>query len=139
MPLIGYYGGVLVEKIISRYDHWIALLLLAFIGIKMIWESFKKEEAECAIEEKDPSRKFSLVMLSIATSIDAAAVGFSFAALKIPTVIPAIIIGIVCVLFSTLGLFIGNKIGSVIGKWAERFGGLILVAIGVKILLEHIG
>lgn len=138
MPLIGYYGGMTVEKIISSYDHWIAFGLLSFIGLKMIWESLKKEETEQEAECRDPSRKMSLIMLSIATSIDAAAVGFSFAALKIPIFIPAVIIGLVCALFSAAGLFLGSRIGSIMGKWAERFGGIVLIIIGIKILTEHL-
>jgi putative Mn2+ efflux pump MntP len=77
-------------------------------------------------------------MLSVATSIDAAAVGLSFAALNLPIIIPAIIIGIVCALFSAVGLFLGNRIGSFLGPWAERLGGAILIAIGIKILFENL-
>jgi putative Mn2+ efflux pump MntP len=136
MPVLGYYGGVLIEKIICDYNHWIALSLLSFIGIKMIWESFKKQDEHN--ENKDPSRGITLIMLSIATSIDAAAVGFSFAALKAPIIMPAIIIGLICILFSLIGLFLGDKIGSKLGVWAERFGGTVLIGIGIKILLEHL-
>jgi putative Mn2+ efflux pump MntP len=140
MPVIGYYGGVVVAKIISSYDHWIALVVLSFIGGKMILESFKNDEDKK--EEatfKDPSKGWSLVMLSVATSIDAAAVGFSFAALNISVFTPAVIIGVVCAACSGIGLLIGAKIGASVGTWAERFGGLILIGIGLKILLEHIG
>lgn len=136
MPVAGYYGGVMVENIIGRYDHWIALILLNLIGLKMIWESFDTEKK--VDEKKDPSRGLTLVVLSVATSIDAAAVGFSLAALDIPVLLPAVIIGLVCVFFSALGLFLGNKIGSFIGTWAERAGGLILMLIGLKILFEHL-
>lgn len=136
MPLIGFYGGIMVEELISRFDHWIALALLSVIGIKMIWESFGgKDETR---NEKDPSRGASLIMLSIATSIDAAAVGFSLAALKVPIFFPSVIIGMTCALFSVIGLFLGKKIGAIAGSWAERIGGSILIIIGIKILLEHI-
>lgn len=138
MPVIGYYGGVAIVKIISSYDHWIALAVLAFIGGKMLWESFKHEDEKEEATFRDPSRGWSLVMLSVATSIDAAAVGFSFAALNVSVLSPAIIIGIVCAACSGIGLLIGARIGAAVGIWAERFGGVILIGIGLKILLEHL-
>jgi len=137
MPLLGYFAGVLIENLLHQYGPWIAMSLLSLIGIKMIWESVHSDESEK--NEKDPSRGLSLVMLSIATSIDAAAVGLSFNALDLPILIPSIIIGIVCALFSAMGLYLGNKIGSFLGAWAERLGGVILIGIGIKILLEHLG
>ena len=136
MPLLGYFAGVLIENILEQYGPWIAMSLLSFIGIKMIWESLHSDELDK--NEKDPSRGSSLVMLSVATSIDAAAVGLSFNALGLPILIPSVIIGIVCALFSAIGVYLGNKIGSFLGVWAERFGGAILISIGVKILLEHV-
>jgi len=136
MPILGYYLGVLVEDIIRDYDHWIALVILSIIGGKMLWESFSgRDDDQCDV--KDPSRGWTLVLLSLATSIDAAAVGLSFAALNIPIFGPAVIIGAVCIFCSAAGLYLGKKIGLVIGKWAERFGGLVLIMIGVKICLEH--
>ena len=89
-------------------------------------------------EKKDPSRGMTLVMLSVATSIDAAAIGLSLAALKEPVMFPAVIIGIVCIFCSAFGLFLGSRIGIKIGKWAERFGGLVLILLGLKICLEHL-
>ena len=136
MPIIGYYAGVLIADIICRFDHWIALILLSVIGIKMLWESFGNDDEKKDV--KDPSRGLTLIMLSIATSIDAAAVGLSFAALNIPILFPSIIIGVVCIVFSAFGLFLGTRIGLKIGKWAERFGGVVLVLLGVKICLEHL-
>ena len=138
MPLIGYYGGVMIENSVQSYDHWIAFALLLIIGLKMLWESLGQEEETETLKRGDPSRGMTLVILSLATSIDAAAVGFSFAALQVPIVFPAIIIGLVCILFSAIGLFIGDKIGMIIGQWAERIGGLLLILIGVKILTDHI-
>ncbi|MBN1646927.1 MAG: manganese efflux pump [Spirochaetales bacterium] len=137
MPVIGYYCGVLIADIIKHYDHWIALVLLSAIGIKMIWESFKKDDGN-GNGGKDPSRGFTLILLSIATSIDAAAAGLSLAAMSIPVLFPALIIGTVCIFCSAFGLFLGNRLGLKIGKWAERFGGLVLVLIGVRICLEHL-
>lgn len=140
MPVIGYYGGVAVEKFISSYDHWIAMVILSIIGGKMLWETFKDDdEKNDAAVFRDPSKGWSLVMLSVATSIDAAAVGFSLAALRVSVVTPAVIIGIVCALCSAIGLTIGARIGAAVGVWAERFGGVVLIGIGVKILLEHLG
>jgi putative Mn2+ efflux pump MntP len=135
MPIIGFYSGVLFQNIIQRFDHWIAFGLLAFVGGKMIWESFQLDDEEGTC---DPTRGRTLIILAIATSIDAAAIGFTLAALEISVFIPSIIIGIVCVIFSTVGMFIGCRIGSLIGKWAERAGGFILFGIGIRILIQHL-
>ena len=136
MPILGFYGGVAVESFIQKYDHWVAFLLLAFVGGKMIRESFcleNSEEGFC-----DPSRGKTLIMLSVATSVDAAAVGFSFAALGMPVLGPAVLIGIICLAFSAFGVFLGDRIGSLIGPWAERVGGVMLILIGLKIVLDHL-
>lgn len=106
----------------------------------MLWETFKDDDEKTEADVfRDPSKGWSLVMLSVATSIDAAAVGFSLAALRVSVVTPAVIIGVVCALCSAIGLTIGARIGSAVGVWAERFGGVVLIGIGLKILLEHIG
>ncbi|MBN1533893.1 MAG: manganese efflux pump [Spirochaetes bacterium] len=136
MPVLGYYGGVFIESAIHSYDHWIALSILSFIGLKMLWESFKDKESDAPAN--DPSRGATLLMLSIATSIDAAAIGFSFAALRIPILKPAWIIGVVCAACSAAGLLLGSTIGPRIGAWAERLGGAVLISIGIKILIEHV-
>ena len=135
MPILGFYSGVLFQNLIQRFDHWIAFALLAFIGGKMFWESFQvgDEEGTC-----DPTRVRTLILLAVATSIDAAAIGFTLAALDVPVLLPSVIIGIVCVFFSALGMFIGCRIGSLIGKWAERFGGIVLIGIGIRILVGHL-
>jgi putative Mn2+ efflux pump MntP len=138
MPIIGYYCGASVEKTVGRYDHWIVLIILSVIGMKMIYESFSKKTGHANDNDKDPSRGTTLVLLSIATSIDAAAVGFSLATLKTPIFMPALIIGLTCMAFSLIGIGIGKRIGSMIGKWAERIGGLILIIIGIKVVLEHL-
>lgn len=138
MPILGYYGGVMIENIISSYDHWIAMIILSIIGGKMLWESFSKKDEKTETDNDDPSRGLTLIMLSIATSIDAAAIGFSFAALKISILTPAVVIGFVCLICSAIGLYLGNKIGSKIGAWAERLGGIVLISIGIKILIEHL-
>ncbi len=135
MPIVGFYSGVLFQSLIQKFDHWIAFALLLVIGGKMFWESFQLEDEEGTC---DPTRGRMLILLAVATSIDAAAIGFTLAALDIPVLWPSVIIGIVCAAFSAVGMFIGCRIGSLIGKWAERAGGLILVGIGIRILVEHL-
>lgn len=137
MPIIGYFFGIYLEHYIERYDHWAAFILLCFIGLKMIKESFSRDK-EANVKAKDPSRGFSLVVLAFATSIDALAVGLSIGVLKRPVFFPSIIIGITCALFSVIGLFIGKRVGSLLGKKAEAIGGIMLIIIGIKILLEHL-
>ncbi len=134
MPILGYFAGIFVEKLIQSYDHWIAMALLGYIGIKMIRESFSKDKSEVV---RDPSRGWSLIVLSVATSIDALAVGLSIGVLGKPILFPSAVIGIVCAMFSIFGIAIGKRAGSLLGKRVERAGGLILIAIGIKILLEH--
>ncbi|HEY1405048.1 MAG TPA: manganese efflux pump MntP family protein [Spirochaetota bacterium] len=137
MPVIGYFLGITVEPYIKNFDHWLALILLSYIGGKMIHEGLKKDRDICA--PRDPSRGKTLLILAIATSIDALAVGISYGVLSKPIVSAAIIIGIVCAAFSVLGITIGKKVGCLLGKRAEIIGGLCLIAIGVKILIDHIG
>ncbi len=138
MPIIGFFGGMYLESYIKSYDHWIAFALLLIIGLKMIKESFKKESADCPVgERKDPSRGWSLIVLAVATSIDALAVGLSIGVLNRPILLPSIIIGVVCAAFSVIGVALGNRVGALVGKRAEAIGGLMLVAIGIKILIEH--
>ncbi len=138
MPVIGYFAGSFVETLIRNYDHWVALALLAIIGGKMVWESFgEKEEGSDGL--KDPSKGWSLVVLSVATSIDALAVGLSMGVMGKPILAPALVIGVVCAGFSILGLRLGRHAGALLGKRVERLGGLILIAIGIKIVLEHAG
>ena len=134
MPVIGWYAGVHILDLISEIDHWVAFALLAIIGSRMIYES-TKNDSEKIVSSLNIR---VLLILSIATSIDAAAVGLSFAALNIPILFPALIIGMVCFIFSGFGLFLGHRIGLKIGKWAERFGGFILVILGIKIFLQHV-
>lgn len=140
MPLIGYALGSSFEKFIEAYDHWIAFLLLAIIGGNMIVESFKDEDAECtgnsAKEFLSPVR---LITQAIATSIDALAVGISFAVTRTPNVLSnALIIGVVAFIFSFVGGIFGKKIGCIFKCYAGRIGGIVLVGIGVKILVEHL-
>jgi len=136
MPLIGWLAGSTVVDRIQTFDHWIAFALLVLVGGKMIWEGFEKESDR---EKADQTRGWPLFLLSIATSIDALTVGFSFSLLKTPILFPAVIIGVICFVMTAVGMIFGKGLARVFGKKVEILGGLVLIAIGVKILLEHIG
>ena len=136
MPAIGYLLGSSFEKYITRYDHWIAFILLAFIGGNMLKEGFSKES------ETDNSsfRPSAMAVLAVATSIDALAVGITFALLPDVNIFAAVLfIGIITFVLSCIGLKIGNVFGLKYKSRAEIAGGAILILIGLKILLEHLG
>lgn len=135
MPIIGWLVGLSVIEFISGVDHWVAFGLLSLIGCKMIYESIKKAPHR---KEVNPLNVYVLLMLSVATSIDALAVGVSFAFLRITIAIPIIIIGTVTFLLSLFGVHAGNKFGHLFEKKTAIIGGLILIAIGIKILVEHL-
>jgi putative Mn2+ efflux pump MntP len=135
MPIAGWLAGRTVADFIAGYDHWIAFILLAYIGGNMIRESFKHEEAAPLA---DPTRGWNLVMLSIATSIDALAVGLSFAFLKTPILFSSAVIGIVCFGMTVVGMRFGERLGRFLGRRVEMIGGLVLIGIGVKILCDHL-
>lgn len=136
MPLIGYALGYRFASMIEAFDHWIAFALLCLIGAKMIKESFSKDD--CPREEA--SLKFSKMLpLAVATSIDALAVGISFAFLNVDIIPSVVLIGTVTLLLSMAGVKIGNVFGLKYKARAEMSGGIILMLIGVKILLEHLG
>ena len=137
MPVIGWSAGLSVRVHIARYAHWIAFALLTMVGIKMIKEALQHEKDEKP--PKDPTKGLTLVMLSVATSVDALAVGFSISMLNISIWLPAVIIGVVAGTFTIVGLQIGKRIGSAarLGLYAEITGGIVLFAIGLKILHEH--
>jgi len=137
MPLIGWFAGRNILRYIQAFDHWIAFGLLAFIGSKMILESFKRKETP-AERSSDPTKGLSLFFLSVATSIDALAVGLSFAVLHVSILHPAVIIGLVASFMTILGVKIGPVLGQLVGKRAELLGGLVLIFIGIKMLLEHL-
>ena len=139
MPLIGWFLGVRFQKYITSFDHWIAFALLVFIGGKMILEAIRDTEVQ-EIKEKDPPLKHKeMFVLAIATSIDALAVGITFAFLDTPIVEAVVIIGCTTFFLSILGVVVGNFFGTRYKKKAEIAGGIILVLIGFKILLEHLG
>ena len=135
MPLIGWAAGRGLRAAIEAYDHWIAFILLAVIGIRMCCGALNGPAEET--ERKDPTRGWSLVMLSVATSIDALAVGLTLAMLGSQIFIPALTIGLVCAILTLVGMYLGRKIGNHWGPRVEFCGGLILLGIGVKILIEH--
>jgi putative Mn2+ efflux pump MntP len=135
MPIIGWYGGTKIAGHIQHFDHWIAFGLLLFIGGKMIYESFAKKDEVAYVN--DPTRRWSLILLSVATSIDALAVGLSIAMLNYKIWFASVIIGIVAAVLTALGMAFGRRLGATFGKRMELVGGLILIAIGLKILLGH--
>lgn len=136
MPFIGWLLGKQFESYITSIDHWIAFALLGFIGGKMIYESFKNDDDALADVSKPDLRE--LTVLAIATSIDALAVGITFAFLKADIKISVLLIGVITFLLSAVGVFIGHKFGEKYKNKAELAGGIILVLIGLKILAEHL-
>lgn len=139
MPTLGWLLGTSVSKYISAFDHWIAFLLLAFIGFKMIVESFKNDEETV---KKDSFSITNLLIMAVATSIDALAVGISFASLAIPGSelwLGIALIGVITFTLSCLGAFLGKFLGNMFKKRAGLIAGIILCLIGLKILLEHLG
>lgn len=134
MPLIGWLAGSTIAGNIQSFDHWIAFALLTLVGGKMIWESFQDNGQERA----DQTRGLTLILLSLATSIDALAVGFSFSLLKMSILYPAVIIGIVCFGMTAAGMTFGKWLALIFGRKVGIIGGLVLIAIGVKILMEHL-
>lgn len=136
MPLVGWLAGLRLRALIGAVDHWIAFGLLAFIGGKMIYEAFTLPKEEKTI---DPTHLKTLLLLSVATSIDALAVGLTFALLNTPLIPAVLIIGCTTFIISGAGVYLGKRWGAYAGKYVELIGGLILITIGVKILLEHMG
>jgi putative Mn2+ efflux pump MntP len=138
MPLIGWFLGSQFSSYISSIDHWIAFVLLAFVGGKMFFEGIQnKDEDDCGCEEALDLKE--LLALSVATSIDALAVGISFAFLEVKIYFACLLIGITTFSLSFAGVAIGNRFGNKFEKKAEIAGGVVLVLIGIKILLEHLG
>ena len=134
MPIVGYFLGKGFDEFVTKIDHWIAFILLLFIGINMIKEAYSKEKDE---NSDDLSFK-TMIILAIATSIDALAVGITFAFFDVNIIFSVFIIGIITFILSSIGVIIGNKFGNKYEKKSQFFGGLILIIIGFKILLEHL-
>jgi putative Mn2+ efflux pump MntP len=136
MPVVGWYLGNIVSTWLCHVDHWVAFVLLVMVGVKMIRGGISESESSL---DFNPLHLTVLLTLSIATSIDAAAVGLSFACLEMSIVRPIIIIGLTTFVFSIVGVFIGDRVGRLFGKRVEILGGLLLLVIGVRILVEHLG
>lgn len=144
MPCLGFFLAYIFADLIKSCDHWIAFVLLSFIGGKMIWEALSNKAEE---DEKNPLDNKLLVMMAIATSIDALAVGVTFAGLgmeiitmglnSLSLILSAGIIGVIALIFSFFGVHIGAKFGNLFGNKAEILGGLVLIGMGIKILIEH--
>lgn len=136
MPLLGWLVGSNLKEMIASVDHWTAFFLLAAIGLRMIYESFFGKEKNVG---GDSLNIGTLFLLSVATSIDALVVGISLALIDVGIVTPIIIIGCITFVLSHIGVFIGKKVGRFLARKVGIIGGLILIAIGTKILLEHLG
>lgn len=132
MPVAGWAGGAAVASRLAFLDHWIAFGLLLILGLRMIWPG--EERATL----RDPTRGFSLVALSVATSIDALAVGLSLGLMGVGIWVPAAVIGLVALLMTLLGMLIGHRVGRGLGRWASVAGGIVLIVIGGRILLQHL-
>lgn len=135
MPLVGYFLGVQFENSITSIDHWVAFILLTIIGANMIRESLSKDEEKI----DDSLRIKTMFILAVATSIDALAVGISFAFLDVDIILAVILIGVTTFIFSIFGMVIGNVFGAKYKSKAEFIGGAILIILGLKILFEHLG
>jgi putative Mn2+ efflux pump MntP len=136
MPVLGWYGGMSVERWIKAWDHWLAFGLLAFVGGRMLASGLRRGRDVSV--RLDPTRGLSLVVLSVATSIDALAVGLSFAALGVRIWLPSAVIGLTAGLLTMLGAALGSRLGDRFGRWMEVVGGALLVAIGLRIVISHL-
>ncbi len=133
MPLLGSSVSSLAADYIESFDHWLVFLLLAFLGVKMIIEAKKEREIP-----KNPLLPLSLLLMAVATSVDALAAGVSLAAVGSPILFSCTVIGITAFLFSLSGVFIGRRFGDLLGNKAEIIGGIVLILIGLKTLIEHL-
>ena len=134
MPLLGWGLGSGFQRQIGPWDHWLAFVLLAAIGGKMIYESQTGDERP---QVSDPTRGASLIVLSVATSIDALGVGLSLAMLRVRIWFPSVVIGVVAAGMTLLGLKLGGRFGRLLGRRVEMVGGLVLIGVGLRILYEH--
>jgi putative Mn2+ efflux pump MntP len=134
MPVLGWFVGNSLKELLTAFDHWIAFALLFLVGVRMISESFKKREKR----KVDLLHPFILLILALATSIDALAVGLSLSFIGVRIIIPIVIIGTVTFVLSLFGFLIGVKIGSFFGRKLESLGGIILIGIGIYIVITHV-
>ena len=136
MPILGWFLGLTVITFIQRWDHWLAFILLAFVGLRMLKEGLNEETEE--LNSSNLLGYASLFMFTVAVSIDALAVGLSFSLQKLSIWIPSIYMGTSTLIFTFIGLNIGNKMGQQFGKKAQIVGGLVLTLIGLRILTTHL-
>jgi len=137
MPLLGFLLGSTFAQYIEKYDHWIIFIVLGIIGVMMIKESFAPDD-ENSQREEDILKWKNMVSMAIATSIDAFAVGVTFSTQRVNVLLSSVIIGIIAFIFSAVGVGLGKKIGDMFKSNAERFGGAVLIFIGIKTLIEHL-
>lgn len=143
MPLAGWFAGEAVYNLISRWDHWVAFALLVFVAFSMAKEAFEKDDEDDAACECSKNTDISwskLSMLAVATSLDALAVGFSYAMTGTAIAVPATVIGVVCAVLTTMTMMLGRSIADRLTQHTKKFslfGALVLLAIGVRILIEH--
>ncbi len=136
MPILGWTVGYLIAERIGGFDHWLAFGLLSAVGAKMVWEAMHPDAEGM---RGDPTRGVSLIMLSVATSIDALAIGLGLMLIGVPVLFPSVVIGLVAAGMTVVGLFIGNRAGRILGQKMELLGGFVLISIGIRILLTGLG
>jgi len=135
MPVVGYLAGLTVRQYVSNFDHWIAFGILAAVGLKMIYESFKIKEER---KTPNPANLAVVLVLAVATSIDALAVGITLSLITNAIALAVIVIGVVTFGLSFAGVYIGKKFGHFFESGIEAIGGLVLIALGLKIVLQHV-
>ena len=138
MPVVGWYAGATVSGHLAAWDHWLAFALLAWIGGRMIRGGLAGPGDGDQAHRADPTRGRTLIGLAVATSLDALAVGFSFACLGVSVWMPALVIGVVAAVFSLAGCLLGGRLGQVLGRRAEVAGGVVLLLVGARIVWEHV-
>ncbi|WP_417229266.1 manganese efflux pump MntP family protein [Thermophilibacter sp.] len=139
MPLLGWALGTQFMWLIAPVDHWVAFVLLAFIGGKMLWEAFHEDEEDCDCGDTSAIDLREFLVLAVATSIDALAAGISFAALNVDIVASVALIGVITFALSFAGVAVGHFFGARYERPASVVGGVVLILIGLKVLLEHLG
>lgn len=136
MPVIGWAAGKTLEQWIQAWDHWVAFAVLTIIGLKAIWEAVSQGDDDVS-DASNPTRGLKLIGLSVATSIDAMAVGLSFAMLRVDIALPVLIIGCITATLTFIGMKLGGRLGMRFGNRMEILGGIVLIGIGCKILVYH--
>ena len=136
MPAIGWFAGRNVINFVSGFDHWVAFGLLVFVGGRMIWEALHEKGGQS--KNLDITHGLTLLALAFATSVDALAVGLSFAFLQLNIVVTCLVIGVVAFAITHLGFYLGHSAGSLLGRRAKITGGIILIGIGIQVLLSHL-